>query len=324
MTDDRSLGIFINMQGGASNQGLAALDRAGRVPRFFVGLALLIAAPGCAANSYMGIPLARGGAGAGLQSGAAEPSLQLLATRARAGDKQAQLDLGIRFEEGRGVTASRSRATSLYKQAARDTGGALWIYSPGIGQAKGRTIPIDTGPRRAGLPEAKDRLHGFTVAGAAIASDSAFEGPNGVRAPARARDLVSASDMVAQAQEVPIGPREEGVTLLRACRSKLDLDNGRFSAAAPFEYGYCQGYVLSKVHRLSTEQSRALEARRQRTRREQAGEASWIMLDILTVLRSSRFDDRNFAEFKGRFAAPITAENVLDYVIDELLYVEQR
>jgi hypothetical protein len=159
LTDDRSLGIFINMQGGASNQGLAALDRAGYVSRFFLGLALLIAAPGCAVNSYMGIPLVRSTADAGLQAGAAEPSLQLLAARARAGDKQAELDLAERFELGRGVTRDLKRAQQLYASAARDSKKrmSLYIATPG-----GRTASIQrefAETRFDGLTEAKVRLY---------------------------------------------------------------------------------------------------------------------------------------------------------------------
>ena len=43
-------------------------------------------------------------------SRALPPELQALAERARGGDQQAQLELGIAYEEGRGVAANRKRA----------------------------------------------------------------------------------------------------------------------------------------------------------------------------------------------------------------------
>lgn len=116
---------------------------------------LLFCAPlvlgGCAANarSYAGIPFAAGSADAGLQS---------LALRARAGDKHAQLELGIRFEEGRGVPVRRTLARRLYRLAARDSGGMVWTHSPSVRGVPGTPIQVDLGPRQAGLAEARRRL----------------------------------------------------------------------------------------------------------------------------------------------------------------------
>ncbi|WOE75986.1 hypothetical protein [Alterisphingorhabdus coralli] len=91
-----------------------------------------------------------------------ERTIQSLASRAKAGDKKAQLDLGIRFEEGRGVRQNRKTARKLYSQAARDTGGLIWVYSPPVGNGtQGRVIPLDTGPKQVGLTEAKRRLEGM-------------------------------------------------------------------------------------------------------------------------------------------------------------------
>jgi TPR repeat protein len=56
-------------------------------------------------NTYAGIPLA---------AGAADAELQSLARRAQAGDKQARLELGVRYEEGRGVVRDLERAERLY------------------------------------------------------------------------------------------------------------------------------------------------------------------------------------------------------------------
>lgn len=113
-------------------------------------MAGLLLTSACANNSYMGIPLA---------AGLAVPELQNLASRAQAGDKQAQFELGIRYEEGSGLPIDRGRARKLYQLAADDSGGTLWVYSPPAGSgASGRVIPVDSGPKRPGLPEARLRL----------------------------------------------------------------------------------------------------------------------------------------------------------------------
>jgi hypothetical protein len=98
----------------------------------------------------MGIPL---------NAGQAASDLQSLAVRARSGDKQAQLQLGVMFEEGHGVSQSAIWATELYRMAASDSGGTRWIYvpSPG-GNAPARTIPFDGGLAQKGLNDAKMRL----------------------------------------------------------------------------------------------------------------------------------------------------------------------
>ena len=64
--------------------------------------ALLMGA--CASQQYMGVSMKPGGA---------DPAVQALAARASAGDKQAQLDLGIRFEEGSGVARDLDTAKKL-------------------------------------------------------------------------------------------------------------------------------------------------------------------------------------------------------------------
>lgn len=116
-------------------------------------LAALLAAPACASTSYMGISTI---------PGEAAPEVQALAQRAQAGDKRAQLDLGIRFEEGKGVPRDTRRAMKLYRQAASDSGGRIWVYAPSPGNdAPARVMPVDKGPRQAGLEEAKRRLQGL-------------------------------------------------------------------------------------------------------------------------------------------------------------------
>lgn len=119
-------------------------------------IALLLAgvAPGlsgCAArDTYMGIPL---------HSQAVPENIRTLAGRAREGDKDSQLLLGIAFEKGRGVRVDYRKAEKLYRLAAADSGGTVWSYSPPVSKYDtGQALPIDRGPKVAGLQEAAARL----------------------------------------------------------------------------------------------------------------------------------------------------------------------
>jgi hypothetical protein len=95
----------------------------------------------------------------GFAPGAAAPELQTLAQRARAGDKQAQLDLGIAYEEGRGVAVDLDRAERFYRMAASASGGTVWVYVPPVRRgASGRVIAAGKRPERHGLVEASHRL----------------------------------------------------------------------------------------------------------------------------------------------------------------------
>jgi TPR repeat protein len=97
--------------------------------------------------------------GIGFAPGAASTELQGLAMRAQAGDKQAQLDLGIAYEEGRGVSVDLLKARNLYRLASADTGGTTWVYVLGTRKSEsGRVTPVDLGVRQSGLREAKVRL----------------------------------------------------------------------------------------------------------------------------------------------------------------------
>jgi TPR repeat protein len=97
--------------------------------------------------------------GIGFAPGAASAELQGLAMRAQAGDKQAQLDLGIAYEEGRGVSVDLGKARKLYRLASADTGGTAWVYVPGTRTGEtGRVTPVSLGARQRGLREAKVRL----------------------------------------------------------------------------------------------------------------------------------------------------------------------
>ena len=119
------------------------------------GAAILISAvielAGCVAPSrYMGISL---------KPGTADAAIQQQARHAMAGDKQAQLDVGIRFEEGAGVARDITAAKKLYRQAASDSGGTIWVYTPPVGNGtSGRVIPVQSGAKQYGLSEAGRRL----------------------------------------------------------------------------------------------------------------------------------------------------------------------
>ena len=113
-------------------------------------LAAALLMSGCATQRYMGVSLKPGGA---------DPEVQALAARASTGDKQAQLDLGIRFEEGSGVARDLDTAKKLYRQAASDSGGTIWVYTPPVGNGtSGRVVPMDIQPRNTGLRNARSRL----------------------------------------------------------------------------------------------------------------------------------------------------------------------
>jgi hypothetical protein len=130
-----------------------------------LNIALATAAPltlsACSApTSYMGI---------GLAPGTAPEALQSLAVQARIGDKQAQLELGKAYEAGEGVAQDPKRALRLYAMAAATTGGTIWVYQPPVKKGgRGSTIPVNTGPIRQGLPEAKEH---YTALKARVAAE---------------------------------------------------------------------------------------------------------------------------------------------------------
>lgn len=102
-----------------------------RARAMLAALGCLMLVPGCADTSrYMGISLV---------PGQTDAALQQLAARSRMGDGDAQLDLGIRFEEGRGVPADLAKALKLYSYAATGADGRH-IVASGSGQS---SIPPD-------------------------------------------------------------------------------------------------------------------------------------------------------------------------------------
>ena len=119
-----------------------------------MAIGLLLSA--CSVANYMGVPL---------QAGSADLDLQYLALRARADDKAAQFELGNRFEEGRGVERNLCTALRLYRLAAASSSGRTAIYVPPVRGAHGTVIPVDLGPRSAGISEAKIRIGSLTNSG---------------------------------------------------------------------------------------------------------------------------------------------------------------
>jgi len=117
--------------------------------RLALAAALLLLA-GCTRDGFQGISFA---------PGAARADVQALARRAAAGDKIAQLELGIRFEEGRGVPMDWRRAERLYRMAAATTGGTRMVYIPPVRRGgTGTVVPMSSGPLVPGLPDARARL----------------------------------------------------------------------------------------------------------------------------------------------------------------------
>jgi hypothetical protein len=100
-------------------------------------------------------------AGIDLRAGAESAEVQALAQQAQGGSKEAQLALGIQYEEGNGLPLDVKRARKLYRMAAAATGGTIFVYVPASKKGgKGHLTPVNTGPRVEGLAEARARLNG--------------------------------------------------------------------------------------------------------------------------------------------------------------------
>lgn len=112
-------------------------------------LAAALLLGGCAAGRACAPPL-QAGAGAEITS---------LQCAAAAGDKGAQLALGIRYEEGDGVPRDLNRAEQLYRRAARADRSGLYVYVPPAGgQRYGRVVKMGEPKSTPGLAEARIRF----------------------------------------------------------------------------------------------------------------------------------------------------------------------
>lgn len=97
-------------------------------------------------------------AGIDLRPGGAPADVQQLAVRAQADDKAAQLELGIRYEEGWGVARDLDRARRLYTLAASADLKPRWTYTPAVGNAPAGVVPLPARASGPGLVEARTRL----------------------------------------------------------------------------------------------------------------------------------------------------------------------
>jgi hypothetical protein len=85
--------------------------------------------------------------------------VEALQCAAAAGDRQAMVELGKRFETGAGVEPDVAQAARFYRRAAQPSSGTTFVYSPAVGrEAMGQVIPVRIGPTIPGLPEAQYRL----------------------------------------------------------------------------------------------------------------------------------------------------------------------
>lgn len=154
--------------------GVGKIRYLGRRLRAAIAACMLSSMPlltgGCATDSYAGVPLT---------AGAADAELQALAMRAQGGDKQAQLELGIRYEEGRGVPRDLERARSLYFEAAtRPSRQRVAAYIPtpgGIVSSHVRTFPA--GREYSGLEEALLRWHRLMASSEIDGGDTPSDAP---------------------------------------------------------------------------------------------------------------------------------------------------
>jgi TPR repeat protein len=102
-------------------------------------------------------------------------SLEALACDIKRGDKQAQLELGKRYEQGLGITQDYKQARNLYEQAARTLPNTIYVYSPPGGTERaGRVIPISSGAQTPGLAEARYRLGNLYIRGLGVKPDPEY------------------------------------------------------------------------------------------------------------------------------------------------------
>jgi hypothetical protein len=94
--------------------------------------------------------------------------LSNLATHASLGHRHSLLELGVRFENGRGVRRDFDKAEELYLAAGRENSGTIHIWVPGVGDAPGSVQRFNK-PFDPGLPEAFERLRALRAKRAALA-----------------------------------------------------------------------------------------------------------------------------------------------------------
>ena len=104
----------------------------------------------------------------GIDTTGMPPAMVQTVRMAETGDKAAQFRLGMTFYVGLGVERDCKQARRLFRAAATDSGGNVCVYSPPVTQGgSGRVMPVDTGPKRAGMEDAARALaltEGCTIA----------------------------------------------------------------------------------------------------------------------------------------------------------------
>jgi len=129
--------------------------------------------------------------------------------------------------------------------------------------------------------------------------------------------IVSIASQAADACTVITGPRpDEASRLVMSCQAKMEPPNDYYRGISR---GYCEGYIDSKLERLSKEKSAMITAR-MRARPDQVGYGPHV--EIIKIIQSSWFD-QHFFVFKSGSPRPLSAEALLDHIIDDLLYTEQ-
>lgn len=102
----------------------------------------------------------------GIDRASLDPAAQAWLDRAEAGNKQAQFELGVRYARGEGVLQDCPTARKLLRQASKQTGGKIWVYSPPVTEGgTGRVIAIDQGPVQPGLQTAQQELRALNRRG---------------------------------------------------------------------------------------------------------------------------------------------------------------
>ena|GEM_PF-3312132 len=162
--------------------------------------------------------------------------LSNLAFRARTGDLNAQLELGKRFEEGRGVPMNLATARRLYRSAAAGEITSILVPETAAGGGSPDLVEYRYGPHEStGLPEARERLARLE---ARLSGRSPGQGPATMPEPSmrahnaqRLGSWLLRNDPAAHSRDAHEN-RRTGVIELRARTSDgairwLVLDNGR-------------------------------------------------------------------------------------------------
>ncbi|WP_346248578.1 hypothetical protein [Sphingomonas rustica] len=116
---------------------------------------------------------------------------------------------------------------------------------------------------------------------------------------------------------VPIRKPLEWERFLRRCRVSIELNPFDFAKKEPNAAGYCSGFIESKLLRLNESRNITL---RQRAYANPHFEFN-IVDEVMKTLRSPSFANNGY-DHRGIIAKYNTVEQLLDYVIDNILYMK--